>query len=438
MAEPASEQADLDDLLQDRPRARRWRLWAGLALFGLAGALLLARCAAPPPPTAYLTEDLRRGAIEVSVSATGNLAPTNQIDVGSELSGTIEKVLVDANARVVKGQVLATLDTARLDDQVTRSRATLTSNEAGVAHARATLAEEEAQLARFQEVHRLSNGRAPSAVELGAQAAKVERARANLRAANANVAAAAAQVSSDRTQRAKAVIRAPVSGVVLRRSIDPGQTVQAAFNTPSLFIIAEDLTRMKLDVGIDEADVARVREGRAAEFTVDAYPGRAFAATVSRVALGARSTAGGSSATAAASSSVVSYLATLQVTNTDLLLRPGMTATATIEAGGVDDALLAPNAALRFTPAAPATPKRTAFSIRPPDARQPTVKQERGIGEGSRQTLYVLEDDDTLRAVEVVTGPSDGRFTAVTPTEADSLAPGARIVTGQRARRAGG
>jgi HlyD family secretion protein len=438
MADSSSDKAELDALLHDKPTNRRWRLWAGLGLGVAALVLLLGRCMAPPPPPVFLTEELKRGALEVTVSATGNLAPTNQIDVGSELSGTIEKVLVDVNDRVAKGQILATLDTARLDDQVTRAQSTLAANAATVAQARATLAEEEAQLARFQEVARLSNGRAPSAVELGGQAAKVERARANLLAAKANVAAASAQLSSDRTQRAKAAIRAPVSGVVLRRSIDPGQTVQASFNTPSLFIIAEDLTRMKLEVGIDEADVARVREGLAANFTVDAYPGRAFAAKVSRVALGARSTAGGSSSTASSGSNVVSYLATLQVANADLLLRPGMTATAMIQTGGAADALLAPNAALRFTPASTAKPKRTAFSIRPPDARQPSVKQERGIGEGSRQVLYVLQDDDSLRAVDVITGPSDGRVTAVTPVIADSLTPGARIVTGQRARPAGG
>jgi HlyD family secretion protein len=429
--------AELEDFLgekQSRPYAPYIR-WGLIGLAAIIALLVLMRCAGPLPTAGFVTEEVKRGTLTVTVSATGNLAPTNQIDIGSELSGIVERVLVDVNDRVERGETLALLDTLRLTDQVTRSRASLASAEASVAQARATLSEAQAQLARFEEVSRLSNGRVPSQTELNAQVTAVERAGANLRAQEASVSAARAQLSSDQTQLAKAVIRSPVSGVVLRRSIDPGQTVQAAFNTPSLFIIAEDLTSMKLEVGVDEADVARVREGMQATFTVDAYPGREFSAAVSRVSLGARNVTGGSSSTTSNASNVVSYLATLTVTNTDLSLRPGMTATATIQSDATQDTLIIPNAALRFTPPVSGPTQRQGFTIRPPNASQSAVVQERSIGEGSQQRVFVLEADQSLREVTVVTGPSDGRYTAVT---ADALAAGARVITGQTAREKDG
>lgn len=438
MQDQKSENADLSEFLGTKasPMRRTIRIGA-VVLAPIVFGLIMLRCTAPPMAAAFVTEPVTRGDISVTVSATGNLAPTNQIDVGSELSGIVEQVLVDVNARVTRGQTLAVLDTSRLNDQVLQSQASLASAEASVTQARTTLAEAEAQLARFEEVRRLSGGRVPSDTELTSQNATVARARANLLSVQANVAAAQAQLSSNRTQVGKAVIRSPVSGVVLRRSIDPGQTVQAAFNTPSLFIIAEDLTQMRLEVAVDEADVSRVREGMPATFTVDAYPGRSFTATVSRVSLGARNTSGGTSAAAntTSSSNVVSYLANLTVVNDDLSLRPGMTATAQIQSDTTAATLIVPNAALRFTPPPTQPVRPTGFSIRPPDASQSSVAQERGIGEGSTQFVYVLGTDRSLRQVTVVTGPTDGRNTTVT---AQDLEVGAMVVTGQRATNAGG
>jgi HlyD family secretion protein len=229
-----------------------------------------------------------------------------------------------------------------------------------------------------------------------------------------------------------------VSGVVLKRSIDPGQTVQAAFSTPSLFIIAEDLTQMKLEVAVDEADVGQVHEGQAANFVVDAYPGRTFPARITRVNLGAKSLAGGAASNAVSTANVVSYLANLTLSNADLALRPGMTATATITTAGEKNVLMAPNAALRFTPTP--TPDRPAaksrgLALRPPGAGGTVVQQERGIGAGSRQVVYVLEVGKSVWAVSVVTGQTDGRFTAVTAT---GLQAGMALITGQKARPPGG
>jgi HlyD family secretion protein len=282
-------------------------------------------------------------------------------------------------------------------------------------------------------VQRLSGGQVPSKSELASQRAAVARAQAALRVAEANVVSARAQLSSDSTQVAKAIIRSPVSGVVLKRSIDPGQTVQATFNTPSLFIIAEDLRLMKLEVSVDEADVGLVQAGQSATFTVDAYPGQSFPAVIERVDLGAKNLAGSSSTSSSANASnVVSYLASLSLDNDDLILRPGMTATATIGTAGEKNVLMVPNAALRFTPPEEeVAEEKGGFTISPPEGSGTKMVQTRQIGVGSRQTVYVLKSDNSLLKVAVTTGQSDGRVTAVT---GKGLTPGQRVVTGVKAK----
>ncbi len=427
----------LDDFLGTPQRGwfARWGKWIAVA-FGIALIVLtVARCTAGKAKVDYLTSDVKRGDIAVTVTATGNLAPTNQVDVGSEISGIVERVLVDVNDRVVQGQPVAVIDTSRLEDAVTRSRAALGANQAGVAQAQATVAENKAQLDRFREVSRLSGGRVPAKSEMATQEANYARAVAALNLAQANVVSAVAQLSSDTTQVGKAVIRSPVAGVVLKRSIDPGQTVQASFSTPSLFIIAEDLTRMKLEVSVDEADVGQVHQGLPASFTVDAYPGRTFPATISRVNLGAKNLVGSSNSASTSTSNVVSYLANLTLSNADLTLRPGMTATATIATAGARNVLVVPNAALRYTPTDEAQKKSSAFAIKPIGPSRTKVVQEAGIGVGSHRLVYVLDPDNTLRAVEVVAGVTDGRNTAIT---AGDLKPGMHVVTGQKATASGG
>jgi len=428
MTDPA-----LDDFLA-RPKPtflRRYGKWIAVVIGVVLLALLLSRCFGGAKPIEYQSEEVKRGTLAVTVTATGNLAPTNQIQVGSEISGIVERVLVDVNDHVARGQPIAIVDTSRLDDAVTRSAAALGASDAAVAQARATVAEAAAQLERLREVSRLSGGRVPSQTELAAAVASNARAIAALHSAQANVVSARAQLSSDRTQQDKAVIRSPVSGVVLTRQIDPGQTVAASFNTPTLFVIAEDLAAMKLAVAIDEADVGEVREGLPASFTVDAFPGREFPATIRRVNVGATSTStGSSSSVATATSTVVSYTATLAVSNPDLILRPGMTATATIGVEKAANALLVPNAALRFVPGAETAAAGGGLRFGPPGSSNARVKQERGIGVGSRQTVYVLGTDGKPRAIAVVTGMSDGRFTAVTSRD---LKPGMKVLTGRKA-----
>jgi HlyD family secretion protein len=222
------------------------------------------------------------------------------VQVGSELSGLVVKVLVDVNDRVSAGQTIALIDPSRFADTVRQSEAALAANLAAVAQADATLAQARAQLARLEEVYRLSGGKVPSDTELSAGRAELARDKAAVAAAQANVVSARAALSSNRTNLTKTVIRSPVNGVVLARQIETGQTVAASFSTPTLFVIAQDLAQMKLPVAIDEADVGEVAVGQPATFTVDAFPGERFKADISRVELGSNQTVSSASSTSAA------------------------------------------------------------------------------------------------------------------------------------------
>lgn len=428
----------LDDFLGVKPQApwKRYIKWVAIAVGVVLLCLLLARCFGAKPQTEYTSTPATRGNLTVTVSATGKLAPTNQVTVGSQLSGLVTKVVADVNDRVVAGQPLALIDPEQLDDQIRQGNAQLAANQAQVNQAQATVSESQAQLARLEEVSRLSGGRVPSKTELQTGRATYQRAVAALRVAQANVSASRAVLAQSQTQRARAIIRSPVTGVVLARQIDPGQTVASSFNTPTLFVIAEDLTKMKLEVAIDEADVGEVKIGQKANFTVDAFPGQTFPATISRVDLGSNltvSSATSSSTTTATSTTgqVVSYAADLTVANPSLTLRPGMTATADIVTSDKRGVLLVPNAALRFKPTA--TDGDSGSGI----AGSLTFRPRRGGGaertatlaRGAQQTLYIKGADGTPQAVQVTTGDSNGTMTEVL----SGLQPGAQVITGQLA-----
>ena len=339
---------DLGTLL-DEPRVRPWyrrpATWVGLLLLLLTAAGLWywqVRQTAGAAP-GYTTEPVVRGDLTLTVTANGTLQPTRSINIGSELSGTVLKVNVDVNDQVRKGQVLVELDTAKLRDTILRSRATLAVANAKVAQTVATVKEAKASLARLEEVARLSGGKVPSKTELDVARATYERAVADDISARAGVDDAAAALSTDGINLTKASISAPSDGVVLTRNVDPGNAVAASLQAVTLFTLAENLAQLQLLVYVDEADVGAVKVGQTASFTVSSYPGRKYPARITRVAYGSTIT-----------DNVVTYLTYLAVDNTDLSLRPGMTATAIITATRRDDVLLVPNSALRFTPTAAA------------------------------------------------------------------------------------
>lgn len=380
---------------------KRWRtqILAGLAVAALLLLSMLWLFGAGTNAVRYVTEPATRGNLTVIVTATGSVQPTNKVDVSSELSGTVRKVLVDYNSPVKAGQVLATLDTDKLVASLNSSRAKLAAAQAKAAEAEVTVGEKERELARNKA---LANTQAVSTRDHDQAKAAYDRAITSLASARADVDVAAADLDLGQTNLAKASITSPINGVVLTRNVDPGQTVASSLQAPVLFSIAEDLKQMELRVDVDEADVGKVTAGQNASFTVDAFPNRKFPANIREVRFASETIQG-----------VVTYKAVLTIDNSELLLRPGMTATAEINVTEVKDALLVPNAALRF---APSTTKNSSnrsllSQLLPgrPQFRPATPRQEAG----QNGTVWLLQDGEPV-AVKVVIGVSDGKNTEIT------------------------
>lgn len=407
---------------------QRYVKWIVLAVIVIAvGYFFFGRSNAPT--TRYVTQEVTRGSLTVTITATGNLEPRNQVDIGSELSGTMRKVNVDVNDVVKADQVLALMDTTRLKAQVLQSESSLQAAEARLVQSVASVKESRANYQRLLKVRELSNNKIPSQQDMDVAEATAARAEGDVDAAKASVAQARASLDAVQTDLNKTEIRSPINGVVLVRSVEEGQTVAASLQAPVLFTLAEDLKKMELHVSVDEADVGAVEVGQNATFTVDAFPNRTFSARITQVHFASNNTS--SSSTSATSTGVVTYETVLEVDNSELLLRPGMTATAQIVTTSIEDALLVPNAALRFTPegaqvpgAPPGPQQRGALSALmmpgPP----------RGFGGGGQQggmsrrmgRVWILEDGKPAM-VMFRPGTTDGRMTQVLPLQQMPNAP---------------
>ena len=389
---------EIDQSSGHRKGLKRWLIVA-LLVAAIVTTVMIWKRMEKSNSAQYKTQEVVRGNLTVIVTATGTLQPTNKVDVGSELSGIIKSVEVDYNDRVKVGQILAKLDTSKLEAQVTQSKAVLESAKAKVLQTQATVVETQAKLAQLRRVRELSNGKVPSQSELDAAEAAFERAKADEASAKATVSQAQATLEANETDLSKTVIRSPINGIVLTRSIEPGQTVAASFTAPVLFTLAEDLTQMDLHVNVDEADVGKVRKGQKATFSVSAFPNRTFEARITQTRYGSSTTSG-----------VVTYETVLKVNNSDLSLRPGMTATADITVKKVENAILIPSAALRFTPPVQEEKKPSASLVgallpRPPSSE---FKQGEDFSANKKQQRVWTLKNGQLSAIPVTIGSTDG------------------------------
>ena len=366
-------------------------VWLGIAAYGDRGNPV------------YRTAPVVRDSFAVTVTATGTVEPTTLVEVSSQLSGEIDSVHVDFNDNVEVGTVLATLDTRKLEAQLAIARASVET-----AKARVAVGQADFEIARTLE----RRGVTPHQTFI-AQEAALKRAEAELRSAEADRDLADATLSLHRTDLDNACICSPIRGVVLDRAVDPGQIIAAALSAPVLFTIAGDLREMQVQVAIDEADIGRVAVGDVARFTVDAFRDRSFPAQISELRFAAEIVNG-----------VVTYKAILNVDNSGMLLRPGMTATAEITVAEVTDALVVPNAALRFAPPQP--------DAREDDDRSgllgmlmPTTPQAPATaGDG---TIWVLRDGQPVETA-IETGETDGEVTEILGGD---LAEGELVITGR-------
>jgi HlyD family secretion protein len=312
VASPESEMGAV--LAGGRKSGRRRRLWTvgALVVVALGGLGAWLMSGSGGPAVAYSTQPVTQGDLTVTVNATGTVEPTNEVTISSELSGTIRTVLADYNDAVKKGQVLAQLNTDKLNANLALAKATVNARKADIAESQATVAETNIALKRAAD---LAARDVSSQSTLDSAQADSDRAKAVLASAEANEKIAEADVSLAETDLIKAEITSPIDGVVLSRDVEPGQIVAASLSAPTLFTLAEDLSKMQLEVGIDEADMGKVTQGNPATFTVEAYPGKSFPGEVAQVRYSPETVEG-----------VVTYTAVLTVDNSDLLLRPGMTA----------------------------------------------------------------------------------------------------------------
>jgi len=400
-------------------RSRRLRSWllVVLVVVVVVGALSFRRNSARASVVQYRTEEVKLGDLVVFVTATGTLEPTNQVEVGSEISGIVRSVEADYNDKVKVGQVLARIDTSKLEAQETQLKAALEAAQARVLQAKATLNETRTKLTQLQRVRELSGGKVPSQMEFDAAEAAYERAKADEASAMASVAQAQATLKATQTDIAKAVIVSPIDGIVLTRSVEPGQTVAAAFQAPVLFTLAEDLTQMELHVNVDEADIGQVKEGQDAEFIVSAYLDRPFKARIVQTRFGSQTVDG-----------VVTYETVLKVDNSDLSLRPGMTATADIMVKKVENAVLVPNVALRFSPPVQQQQRvsRGLVGMMLPGPGRFNRPQEPVVDTTKRQqTVWILKDGQPT-AVPVTIGATDGIKTQIASGD---IQPGMLVIT---------
>ena len=403
-----AQKTDIEGLLgadKVKPLYERGSFWLVLLiLLGILFAVYYFFFRGSQGQVGFVTQPLTKGNLTVEVSANGTINPIRTVSLGSELSGIVRKVNVDVNDQVKKGEVLIELDDTKLKASVERAKASLDLSKATLAESLATLKEAKAKLSRLQEVRRLSGGKSPSKTEIDAQEALVAKAQASVQSAQAKITDSEQALKSAESDLSKTHISSPIDGVVLE-----------------LLKLATDLKDLELQVNVDEADVGAVKPGQKASFTVSAYPDRNFPAELKKVAFGSTKT-----------DNVVTYVTYLDVKNPDLLLRPGMTATATIRTVALKDALLVPNTALRFRPTVSSESKAPAMNVFGPPMRRSVRKSAGSVtspnASQKKAEVYVEEDGHAV-PVPLVVGFTDGKMTQVLEGK---LSAGDKVIVDQR------
>lgn len=357
--------------------------------------------------TRFITQKPTIGEISQDVSATGTLSPTDTVEVGSQISGTISQVLVDVNDEVKKGQILAIIDPEKLDQAVDNIQAQLQSAKAELISAEVTLENKKWSYENYKDLYEKTGGKSPSQLQLKTAELEYKSALANIDIRKAAILQLETSLKSAKIDVKNATITSPTNGIVLSRSIDPGQTVAASFSTPTLFTIAEDLTKMKLISNVLEADVGKVKVNQIVEFNVDAYPNETFSAKVSKVNFADSSLASENSTSTTNTSNIISYEVTTFVDNSKLLLRPGMSATATIKTASVSDALIIPYQALLFNPT-----KKVESSTSMPMMGPPKRNRRSYSSVGNKASIWILENGEP-KQVEIDVGITNGKSAQV-------------------------
>lgn len=380
---------------------RRGLVLIALLLAGLGGlAVLRALRSGAPAAAQWETATVTRGSLAARVTATGTLSPLVTVQVGSQVSGRIHELFADFNSRVAKGQVIARIDPRLFETELAKARANAESAAADVVRAEAELVN--ARLVHERKASLAARELAPRA-EADAALATFESARAQVAAARAALAQARAAVEQAETQLAYTTIVSPIDGVVISRDVELGQTVAASLQAPTLFTIAEDLAKMELHTHVAEADVGRLREGMTVEFGVDAHPARRFAGAVREIRYSPQTI-----------QNVVTYDAVVAVDNSDLALRPGMTADVSFLVEARESVLVVPNAALRFQP--------------PPEAQDGGAPPGGLRAAGARErVLWTPGAGGRLQPIAVQIGVSDGQSTEVS---GEGVVEGLPVVTG--------
>ena len=349
----------------------------------------------------YNTKKVTRGDLSVIVSATGILNPTNSVEIGVEVSGTIKEIYVDFNDEVEVGQLLAVLDTRKLQSEVDGQTAALAIARANLKESEVNLRNKKTVYDRTLKMYNSSGGKYPSINELDDAKFAYESSVSSLEASKAKVEQSSFSLNTAKQNLDKAYVKSSIKGIVLNRAVEVGQTLAASMNAPKLFTLAKDLTQMDLIVSIDESDVADIKKGLDVTFTVDAYPNKTFKGKIKQVRLNPVDVNG-----------VVTYETVVVVNNEELLLRPGMTATAQINTKQSLDKLMIPNTALRFKPKIQLEQKANTMNLVQGPRRPQGENISKDLGKKELSPIYILENNQPKRIMVKVL-ETDGKTTTV-------------------------